>query len=299
MTILLAGATGFVGGAISLKLRKIGIPVVALLRHGRTHSKAQSLINAGIEIIEGDLALPASLDRAVKNIDLVISTVSSMPTGTDDGLRRVDLEGTLALIDSAERASVKRFVYVSYSGNIREDSPLETAKRRCESRLLDSAMKAVILRPSYFMEVWLSPALGFDPANGSARIYGDGEAKVSYISGKDVADFAIAAATSEYPKKNAILELGGPEPLSQLDAVRIFEQKLNNKIQVDHVSLEALETQHQSSDPVQKTFAALMLAYAKGDVVHGAASLAQQHHINLRSVPDYANTPDGFVGSPA
>jgi uncharacterized protein YbjT (DUF2867 family) len=113
----------------------------------------------------------------------------------------VDLEGTLALIDSAERAGVKRFVYVSYSGNIREDSPLETAKRRCESRLLDSAMEAVILRPSYFMEVWLSPALGFDPANGAARIYGDGEGKVSYISGTDVASFAIAAATSEYPKK--------------------------------------------------------------------------------------------------
>jgi uncharacterized protein YbjT (DUF2867 family) len=254
------------------------------------HPKARSLANAGVEVIEGDLTLPASLDKAVKNIEVVISTVSSMPTGADDGLRKVDLDGTLALIDSAERAGVKRFVYVSYSGNIREDSPLETAKRRCESRLLDSAMEAVILRPSYFMEVWLSPALGFDPANGSARIYGDGEAKVSYISGADVADFAVAAATSKYPKKNTILELGGPESLSQLDAVRIFEQRLNKKIQADHVSLEALETQHQSSDPLRKTFAALMLAYAKGDVVHGAASLAQQHQINLRSVSDYAAT---------
>jgi uncharacterized protein YbjT (DUF2867 family) len=86
MTILSVGATGFVGGAISLKLQRAGIPVVALLRHGRTHSKAQSLVNAGIEIIEGDLTLPASLDKAVKNIEVVISTVSSMPTGADDGL---------------------------------------------------------------------------------------------------------------------------------------------------------------------------------------------------------------------
>jgi uncharacterized protein YbjT (DUF2867 family) len=210
--------------------------------------------------------------------------------GADDGLRRVDLEGTLSLIDSAERAGVKRFVYVSYSGNIREDCPLETAKRRCESRLLDSAMEAVILRPSYFMEVWLGPALGFDPAQGSTRIYGDGEAKVSYICGTDVADFAVAAATREYPQKNTILELGGPESLSQLDVVRIFGQKLQKKILVDHVPLEALETQHQSSDPLQKTFAALMLAYAKGDVVQGAASLAQQHLINLCSVSDFANT---------
>jgi hypothetical protein len=78
--------------------------------------------------------------------------------------------------------------------------------------------------------------------------------------------------------------------LSQLDAVRIFEQKLHKKIQVEHVPLEVLETQHQSSDPLQKTFAALMLGYAKGDVVQGAASLAQQHLINLLSVSDYAAT---------
>lgn len=146
MTILLLGATGFVGGAISLKLRKAGIPVVAVLRHGQTHPKA--LVKAGVEVVEGDLTVPVSLDKAVKNVEVVISTVSSMPTGADDGLKKVDLDGTLALIDSAERAGVKRFVYVSYSGNIREDSPLEVVKRRCENRLLDSAMETVILRPS-------------------------------------------------------------------------------------------------------------------------------------------------------
>lgn len=289
MTILLAGATGFVGGATALKLRKAGLPVVALLRQGKTHPKAHSLADAGIEIVQGDLARPESLVHAVKNCEVVITTVSSMPSGADDGLRRVDLEGTLALIESAERAGVKQFVYVSYSGNIREDSPLETAKRKCENRLLESAMEALVLRPSYFIEMWLSPALGFDPANGSVRIYGSGDAKVSYISGTNVADFAVAAATRKSPAKNAILELGGPEPLSQFDAVHIFEQRLNRKIKVDHLPVEALQTQHQSSDPLQKTFAALMLAYAKGDVVEGAASLAQQCQINLRTVRDYAN----------
>jgi NADH dehydrogenase len=288
MRILLVGATGFVGGAIRVRLQKAGLPFAALIRQGRTHPKAHSLAEAGVEIIEGDLARPASLGNAVKNIDTVISTVSSMPSGTDDGLRRVDLEGTLALIESAERTGVKRFVYISYSGNIREESPLETAKRKCESRLLESAMDTVILRPSYFVEVWLSPALGFDPANGSARIYGTGEAKVSYISGTNVADFAVKGATRKHSEKSTILELGGPEPLSQLEAVRIFERHSNKQIKADFVPVEALEAQHNSSDPLQKTFAALMLAYAKGDVVKGSASLAHQYEIQLRSVSDYA-----------
>src|ERR1017187_5078038 len=111
--------------------------------------------------------------------------------------------------------SLRRPLSGSYSGNICEESPLETAKRECENRLLASRMDAVILRPSYFMEMWLSPELGFDPENGSARIYGSGSAKVSYISAMNVADLGVVAALRQYAEKNAILEMGGSEPLDR------------------------------------------------------------------------------------
>ena len=289
MSILIVGATGFVGGEIARKLAEQSHEVAALVRGGESHPKAKQLLSAGIEIIAGDLCRAETLVDAIKNSEIVVCTATSMPSATEDGLQKVDHDGTLALIDAAERQAAKRFVYVSYSGNIREDSPLETAKRECENRLIGSRMEAVILRPSYFMEMWLSPALGFDPANGSARIYGSGNAKVSYISGLNVADFGVVAATRKYAEKNAILEMGGPEPLSQLEAVRIFEEALNKKFKVDHVPAEALQTQHQSSDPLQKTFGALALAYSKGDVVDGAVSIARQHAVVLRSVAEYAS----------
>ena len=289
MTILIVGATGVVGGDIAHKLRKQGHSVRALVRGGAGHPKAQALQEANIEMSEGNLTQPATLDRACEGAETVISTATSMPSGANDGLRRVDHEGALALIDAAARAGVKRFIYTSYSGNIRIDSPLETAKRDCENRLLGCAMQAIILRPSYFMEMWLSPALGFDPLHGSVRIYGSGEARVNYISAFDVADFAVEAATRKYAEKNTILEMGGPEPLSQLDAVRIFEQVLKTKINLEHVPLEALEAQYRSAtDPLQKTFAALTLAYAKGDIIHGAAALGRQYGIKLHSVEQYA-----------
>src|ERR1035441_3575936 len=103
------------------------------------------------------------------------------------------------------------------------------------------------------MEMWLSPALGFDPENGSARIYGSGNAKVSYISAMNVADFGVVAALRQYAEKNAILEMGGSEPLSQLEAVRIFEEALHKKFKVDHVPTESLKSQNQSSDPLQRS----------------------------------------------
>jgi uncharacterized protein YbjT (DUF2867 family) len=288
MPILVAGSTGFVGGEVAQELSQRTLQTRALVRGGAAHPKAKRLQNAGIEIVNGDLTLPESLDAACRGIDTVVSTVTSMPSGANDGLRRVDHDGTLALIAAAERAGVKKFVYISYSGNIREESPLETSKRDCENRLLQGPMQAVILRPSYFMEVWLSPALGFDPGSGSVRIYGSGEAKVSYISAFDVADFAVAAATKEHRDKNTILEMGGPEALSQLDAVGIFEQALGRKVQLEFLPAEAIRAQHGSSDPLQKTFAALMLAYAKGDTISGARVSAQEYGIALRSVAEYA-----------
>jgi NADH dehydrogenase len=289
MTILVVGATGFVGQAAALKLRERGNQVRGLVRGGASHPKAKDLQAAGIAIAEGDLTNKESLAGACAGMETIVCTATSMPAAANNGLRRVDLEGTLALIEAAERAGVQRFVYTSYSGNLHFDSPLETAKRSCEDRLLQGGMQAIILRPSYFMEMWLSPHLGFDPEKGTARIYGSGDAKASYISAFDVAEFAAAAAVKKADKRQTILEMGGPEVVSQLDAVRIFEQALHKKITVEHVPWEALQQQHQSAtDPLQKTFAALMLGYAKGDVIAGAGATAEQYGVRLRSVTEYA-----------
>jgi uncharacterized protein YbjT (DUF2867 family) len=150
---LVVGATGLVGQQIALGLRRQGRAVRALVRGGVHHEKAVSLIRADIEIVDADLTKPETLPAACAGVETVLCTATSMPQGKDEGLRRVDDDGTLALSESAERSGVQHFVYTSYSGNIREDSPLETAKRDCEKRLLAARMRVTILRPSYFMEM--------------------------------------------------------------------------------------------------------------------------------------------------
>jgi len=286
---LVVGATGFVGKRIALRLREEGRSVRAVARGGAKHPEAKELIAAGVELVDADLARPDSLAPACEGVETVLSTATSMPHGRGDGLRRVDHEGNLALIEAAERAGVGKFAYTSYSGNIRHPSPLETAKRDCENRLLGGSLEAVILRPSYFMEVWLSPVLGFDPEKGVARIYGSGQAKVSYISALDVVEFAVVAAT-RIAGGQTVLEMGGPEALSQLDAVHVFEELRGKKFALEFVPLDVLEAQYASPDPLQKTFAALMLAYARGDVIPDSRSTAERYGIRLRSVEDYARS---------
>src|SRR5690348_9284055 len=122
---LVVGATGLVGQQIALGLRRQGRSVRGLVRGGTQHEKAAPLIAAGIEIVDADLTKAEALHAACAGVETVLSTATSMPQGKDDGLRRVDHDGTVALIDCAERSGVQHFVYTSYSGNIREDSPLE------------------------------------------------------------------------------------------------------------------------------------------------------------------------------
>jgi uncharacterized protein YbjT (DUF2867 family) len=287
--VLVAGATGSVGKQIALLLKGRGHTVRGLVRGGAASPTAGDLLDACVEIAGGDLRQPDTLAAACAGVDAVVSTVTTMPTGADDGLRRVDHEGAIALIDAAERAGVQKFVYTSYSGHLRTPCALETAKRECEARLRASSMNVVILRPSYFMEVWLGPHLGVDPAHGSVRVYGSGENQVSYISATNVAEFG-AAAVDQDTGKQAILEMGGPEALSQLDVVRVFERVLGVSCRLEFVPVDALRQRYESPDPLQKTFAALMLNLDGGDPIPGARALARDYGVALRSVADYAAT---------
>lgn len=289
MKVLVAGATGFVGQQVAVSLKRRDHDVRGLVRGGTRSPKSPNLLSAGVTLADGDLRDPGTLASACRGVDTVVCTVTTMPTGADDGIRRVDHEGTLALIEAAEREGVRKFVYTSYSGNLRVPSPLETGKRDCEARLLSGTMQAVVLRPSFFMEVWLGPHLGVDPMNGSARIYGSGDGKISYISGVNVAEYAVAAVERETGKE-AVLEMGGPDAVSQVEAVRVFERVLGVSCQLEFIPIEALRARYDSPDPLQKAFGALMLGYDRGDVIPGAVELAKEYGVTLRSVADYAAT---------
>jgi NADH dehydrogenase len=288
-THLVVGASGRVGKRIVLRLREQGEAVRGMLRGGTPHTAAGELIEAGVEIVDGDLARPETLSPACTGVDTLICTATSMPQARDEGLQRIDLEGVLALVDTAETAGVRTFVYTSYSGNLEVECPLTTAKRSCENRLLNSRMRSIILRPSFFTDVWLSPMLGFNPAEAAARIFGTGEAKISYIQSEDVAEFAIASS-ADAPEGKTILELGGPEAVAQLEAVAIFEDLLKRKFTLEFVPLEILQAQHRSAHPLEKTFAALCIGAALGDVVTDAVPNAKRYGVTLHSVREYAES---------
>ena len=211
--ILIVGATGLLGSDICKQLVENGKSVRALVRTTTDPAKVDRLKSLGVELVHGDVRDRASLDEACKGVDAVISTVSAMPFSYQPGVNDIqttDLDGITNLIEAAKENHLSHFIYTSFSKNIDQDFPLQNAKRQVEKRLMESGLTYTILRPSFFMELWLGPAVGFDPANGKVVIYGTGKNPVGWIAIHDVTQFAVASL--DHPEaKNAILELGGPE----------------------------------------------------------------------------------------
>ncbi len=287
---LVVGATGILGSEICRLLTAEGKPVRAFVRATSDQAKVDGLKSHGVEIVRGDVCDTASLEAACQGVSAVISTVSSMPfcyeAGEND-IQRVDLEGVTCLIDAAQAAGIKRFIYTSFTPD--NDFPLRNAKRAVEGRLKESGLVYTILRPTYTMDFWFSPAVGFDVANAKARIYGSGENPISWVSFKDVAQFAVQSLDNP-AAQNATLELGGPEALSPLKVVRIFEEVGGRPFEVEHVPEEALaEQQTAATDPMEQSIAGLVQWYAKGDPIDMGETL-KAFPVQLTSVRDYAQS---------
>lgn len=287
---LVVGATGLLGSEICRRLAAAGKPTKAMVRLSSDPAKVSRLKSFGVELVQGDLRDPAALAAACRGATAVITTVSSMPFSYRPGendIQTVDTQGAMNLVDAARVAGVQQFVYTSFTMEL--DFPLRNAKRAVERYLEDSSLSFTILRPGYFMEVWLSPTLGFDAANAKAQVYGSGENPISWISYPDLAGFAVMALDSP-AARHATLPLGGPEALSQLEMIQVFEEVSGRPFEVQHVPTSALEEQQRgATDPMQQSFIGLMRSYAAGDPIDMRETL-KMFPVRLTSVRDYARS---------
>ena len=286
--ILVAGATGLVGSAVCQKLAERGEKVRALVRATSAKERLEALRSCGAELCIGDLKDPGSLSSACRGVDAVVSTASStLSRQAGDSIESVDAAGQLNLVNAARSAGAGRFVFVSFRRPRGITFPLADAKRKVEEAIAN--LNFTIIQASWFMEVWLSPALGFDYANRTARIYGPGTNPISWVSFRDVAEMCGLALRSPAADRQTI-EFGGPEALSPLEVVARFEKIGGRPFQLEHVPEQALRAQFDgTADPMQKTFAGLTLGYVYGDAID-MAPVVKQFGIQLTSVDEYARS---------
>jgi len=259
---LVVGATGILGMEICRRLAAEGRQVRALVRESSASDTVAALKAAGVEPVVGDLKDPASLAVACAGVETVVSTASStLSRAEGDDIESVDHQGQLHLVETAKAIAVKRFVFVSFPPDALV-FPLQDAKRAVEAAIVASGMPYTILHPTHFREVWLSAALGFDPANGTARVFGEGAGAISWISLVDVAKAAVAAVTTP-DAANRTLRLGGPEALTQAEVIARFEAVAGRPFKRETMPVADLEGMMASDDPLARSFGALMMICAR------------------------------------
>lgn len=128
-TVLVTGATGFVGGALALRLASENAHVKALARDPQKGEFLQG--QANIQIVQGNLADPGSMHQAASDCDYVFNVAAALG-GPLEHQRRANVEGVRNVMEAAAGAGAQHVVHIStvavygYAQNIDlyEDSPI-------------------------------------------------------------------------------------------------------------------------------------------------------------------------------
>jgi nucleoside-diphosphate-sugar epimerase len=108
MKVLVTGANGFLGRSITRALRRNGDEVRAFVRPGRQVDASD------VEIVEGDLADGASVERAVRGVDAVVHAAARvLTTGKWEEFAEANVRGTRRILQAARAARCSMIVHIS------------------------------------------------------------------------------------------------------------------------------------------------------------------------------------------
>ncbi len=211
--ILVAGATGYLGGFVAREFKRRGHFVRAL---ARSPHKLDSIRDDLDEIVQGEVTVPGSISQVCDGIDTVFSSVGITRQKDKLSFRDVDYQGNKNLLDAAKKARVRKFIYISvYNGRDLRHLDIIDAHECFVDDIKASGMEYTIVRPTgYFsdMEDFLSMA-----KKGRVFLIGSGGNRMNPIHGADLAEVCAGAIEEDREE----IDVGGPELLSYREVAQI------------------------------------------------------------------------------
>jgi NADH dehydrogenase len=244
MTVLVTGATGFIGPHVAHALRAREMPVRALVR---TPARATRLTSWGVEPATGDVTDPASLRAACEGVDAVVHLVAII-RGRPADFERVMAQGTRNVVVAAQESGARRLVLASALGvdeRTKDAVPYFAAKWEMERAVRESGLEHVILRPSFVfgrdggvLRTFVRLAR-FAPVT---PIVGPGTQKLQPIWVEDLAEH-YAVAVTEQAAANRTFELGGPDAVTWNEFWERLKRTLGVRRPSVHVPFGAMRLQ--------------------------------------------------------
>ena len=225
--ILLAGATGYLGRFILKELLQRGYQVKTLVRDA---GKVKADGYPDLEICEAEIIDAGSIKGCCDTIDVVVSTVGI--TKQKDGLAYmdVDFQANANLLEEAQRAGVRKFIYVSaLNADKLTHLAICRAKEMFVEKLKHSGVDFCVIRPNGFfsdMAEFITMA-----QRGRVYLFGRGQFRSNPVHGADLATVCVDAVN--LPDQE--IEVGGPELLSHEEIARLAFDSLEKPPRISYI----------------------------------------------------------------
>ena len=240
--VIILGGTGFVGPHVVHALRAREVRVRALVRRPE---RASRLAAWGVELVQGDVAEPASLQAACEGADVLVHLVAII-RGAPADFERVMAQGTRNAVAAAQAAGLRRLVLASALGleeRTKDAVPYYAAKWEMERAVRESGVEYVIFRPSFVFgrggalptflkQVRYSPVV---------TVIGSGLQRIQPIWVDDVAEY-FARAVDAPDAANRMFEIGGPDVVTWNELYLTIAKVLGKRRRLVHVPASLART---------------------------------------------------------
>lgn len=210
-TVVVAGATGYLGRHLVVALRERGWRVRALVRDP---ARLGFAAEAADEVFTGHATRPETLAGLCDGAEAAVSALGLRAMGGRLTVFDVDRDANLNVLARAREAGVRRFGFVSvlHGAELRRRVPQAEAREQVVDALRDGGPAWTVFRPTGFFN---DMAEFFEMARkGRVWLVGDGARRLNPIHGADLAAF-IADALGDPAAEGRELPAGGPDTLSQ------------------------------------------------------------------------------------
>jgi len=226
--VLVAGATGYIGGRLVARLLEAGHAVRCLARAPRKLADRPWAVDPRVEIRQADLSDGGALDEAMRGCGAAFYLVRSM-TATRRGDAARDRELARTFAEAAQRAGLARIVYLGGLGELGPRLSEHLASHHEVERLLASGTTPVtVLRASLIigsgstsLEI-LRHLVERLPVMVTPRWV---STECQPIAVRNVLHYLVACLSTP-ATEGRTLDIGGPEVLTYRELMRIMAEEL-------------------------------------------------------------------------
>ncbi|KAG8716078.1 hypothetical protein FRC11_009703 [Ceratobasidium sp. 423] len=254
--VAIVGASGNVGKVFTDKFLTANAFQLRVLVRASSVDKPiyQAYKQRGATLHVIDFENEASIVEALQGVDVFISAVAGPAWSAQ-----------FPLVRAASKAGVKLFFPSEYGSDFEDDIPWPPAQiqKNVRKTAQELGLPVAILENAAFPELVITSELGWSFAEKKVTIWGDGNTKLGWTTVRSVADWLthVLKSVPVEQLQNRGFKIQASSH-TFIEIVKLWEQKHNDKLQVEHRPLKELEERFAADH--NDVFAALMLELASG-----------------------------------